>query len=518
MPKGSVKKILVVEDESIVAIDIEEQLKSLGYKIAGIFSKGEEVIAQIESLNPDLILMDIMLAGDLTGVETAEVVRQTFNIPIIYLTAYADEKTLKAAKETAPFGYILKPFEERELHSTIEMGFYRHQLESRLRESRQWFETTLRCLGDAVIATDGNGSVSFINPVAENLTGWETKDAVGKDLAKVFQVVDEASRTPTANPALHALEDRKTPFIPNHTVLISKGGKEYPIESNAAPIRDSLGKTSGSVLVFRDITQRRKAEKQILEYNEKLERQVEERAKQIRLLERQKTENEKLATIGRMTARVAHEINNPLAGIKHAFLLVKDVVPPSSEEFEFVGMIESEINRIADIVRQMLDLYRPEKNLPDQFSVETAIRDVITLLKPSTQKHGVTIESVIDASTPFVNMPEGAFRQVLFNLLQNAIEASSRGGRVFVKNDIDAERLTLEISDAGTGMSTEVQKRLLEPFFTTKDGPELNGLGMGLSITRNLLESVKGSLEFDSAPGRGTRVFVNIPLINLQEN
>ncbi len=179
-------KILVVEDESIVAMDIKHRAEGLGYTVTGITPSGEGAIEKASETLPDLVLMDIVLKGDMDGVEAAQKIRDTLDIPVVYLTAYSDEKTLKRAKVTEPFGYIIKPFEDRELHSAVEVALYKHKMESKLKESEKWLSTTLESIGDAVIATDENGSVKFMNPVAMNITGWDEIDAFGKSLKEVL--------------------------------------------------------------------------------------------------------------------------------------------------------------------------------------------------------------------------------------------------------------------------------------------------------------------------------------------
>src|SRR5262249_48287859 len=156
----AVAKVLVVEDEIIVAKDIQDRLRRLGYIVPAIVSSGEEAIKKASETLPDLVLMDIVLRGEIDGIEAARQIRDCFNIPIVYVTQHADESTLNRTKTTEPYGYIIKPFEELELRTTIEMALYKHEMEKRLKESQQWFAAILRCIGDAVIATDIAGSVT----------------------------------------------------------------------------------------------------------------------------------------------------------------------------------------------------------------------------------------------------------------------------------------------------------------------------------------------------------------------
>lgn len=252
-------KVLVVEDESVVSKDIQESLKGLGYAVCGTASAGEEAIRKAESLHPDLVLMDIVLKGDIDGVEAAETIRSRLHVPVIYLTAYSDEHTLNRAKVTEPSGYILKPFDERELHTTIEVAMYRHTMQKKLKESERWFATTLKSIGDAVIATNTQGHITFMNPVAELLTGWKHSEALGRDLNEVFSVRDQDGCILIKNPVAKVLEDGVVVDLRNN-LLFNKDGTSLIVDDSAAPIVDDGGNIVGAVLVFRDVTERRKAE------------------------------------------------------------------------------------------------------------------------------------------------------------------------------------------------------------------------------------------------------------------
>src|SRR5262249_19051075 len=159
------------------AKDIHNRLRRFGYEVTAIASTGEEAIQKAVETKPDLALLDIRLHGETDGVVVAEQIREQLHIPVVYLTAYTDEETLRRAKLTEPFGYLVKPFGERELHSTIEIALHRHAMERRLQESEQWLQTTLMSIGDGVIAVDVEERVRSINRVAAELTGWQQEEA-----------------------------------------------------------------------------------------------------------------------------------------------------------------------------------------------------------------------------------------------------------------------------------------------------------------------------------------------------
>ncbi|MDZ8085301.1 MAG: EAL domain-containing protein [Nostoc sp. DedQUE12b] len=248
--------ILVVEDEIIVAMDIQNRLKKFGYSVMALADSGEEAIRKAADDSLDLVLMDIHLKGKMDGVEAAQIIHNLFNIPVIYLTANADESTLNRAKVTEPFGYILKPFKEKELKFTIEITLSKHRTERKLKQNEQWLTTVLKSIGDAVITSDEAGTVTFMNPIAEELTGWNYSDAFGKEAAEVFNIAHEQTRIKIESPVKKVLQSGVTVGLPEQTILIAKNGTEIPIDDSVAPIKDDNGNITGAVLVFQDITER----------------------------------------------------------------------------------------------------------------------------------------------------------------------------------------------------------------------------------------------------------------------
>jgi len=250
-------RILIVEDESLVARDIENMAVSQGYEVCGIASTGDQAIEMAAESQPDLVLMDVVIKGSLDGISAAEKIWESYRIPIIYVTAYADEHTLKRARLTEAFGYILKPFDERELKIAIEMAYYKSRMGMKLHEREEWLSTLLKSIGDGVIATDKSGVISFMNPLAERLTGWHHEEALKQPLREVFRTV--VSR------------EGDEPEI----VLWARNGKKFSIEETSMPMSDGRHNSSGHVLVFRDVTARRSAEKELKESWEKLHEALE---------------------------------------------------------------------------------------------------------------------------------------------------------------------------------------------------------------------------------------------------
>ena len=246
------KRIFIVEDEGIVAKDIQKCLQNIGYSVLGIADTGEEAKKQAELLKPDLMLMDIVLKGEIDGIEAAQYIRDYLNIPVVYLTAYSDKSILKRAKVTEPFGYIVKPFMERELKSTIEMALHKHKMEQSIRENYLRFDKTLQRIGEAVIATDASGSVTFLNSIAQKLTGFSEQDAIGKSLIEILRITDENGDP--LDPAYHALITGKTFDFPHNLTLTSRDSKERKITGTCTPVFEENNSPLGSILIFCDIT------------------------------------------------------------------------------------------------------------------------------------------------------------------------------------------------------------------------------------------------------------------------
>ncbi len=244
-------RILVVEDERITAEDIKDGLKSLGYEVPAVVHSGEEAVRKAGELQPDLVLMDIRLQGRVDGIQAAGLISHRHDVPIIYLTAYADDATLDRAKLTQPFGYLIKPFSEKELRTTIEIALYKHQQDNRVKQTAKCFAETIRLLAAAVIITDENGTVKYMNHVAEVLTGWKQEDADGRPLPEVYALKDPETGEIMEKPVPMPLKMGGVSGISTNT-LVSKSETEANVESCVTPLFDDQQRFSGIILTFQE--------------------------------------------------------------------------------------------------------------------------------------------------------------------------------------------------------------------------------------------------------------------------
>ncbi|MEH2156270.1 GGDEF domain-containing response regulator [Nostoc sp.] len=258
------RKILIVEDEKILASNIRKSLQKLGYSVSEITNSGEEAIKKVAEIHPHLVLIDICLAGEIDGVHVVDIIQNQFHVPVVYLTEYSEYKTLHKNQLSEPYSYIVKPFIESDLHFAIEMTLYKHQSKKILHEEKQRLTAIINSMGCAVIVTYTNGCIQMMNPIAEIITGWKQSEAFGKDLVEVVNLVDKDVRETIQNLATDVMEAGEILNLPENCTLITKDGKEIAIGDNVAPIRDQNGNITGAVLVFQDITKRKQTEAQLI--------------------------------------------------------------------------------------------------------------------------------------------------------------------------------------------------------------------------------------------------------------
>jgi PAS domain S-box-containing protein len=357
-----------------------------------------------------------------------------------------------------------------------------HQRADELVESRQWLQTTLESVGDALIACNQQKRVELMNPVAQRLTGWTLDEAKGRRLESVFRTVDEETREPVDNPG----QETDDPTAKNRALLLAKDGAEYLIDQSAAPIRDARGRVAGVVLVFRDITDVRKREAALMAH-------------------------EKLAVAGRLSASIAHEIHNPLDSVANLHYLMEKETDPALQQ-RYLAMAQQELNRTLQISRAMLGLYR-EPKAPVEVDLGELLKSVLLLLDRQLKDQFVAVDRKLENDAAIQGFP-GELRQVFTNLITNAAEAAGPRGRVQVRMEAELpdgrSGAMVTISDSGPGVAQDVQSKLFKPFFTTKG--EL-GTGLGLWVSRGIVEKHGGTIELNNStnpafPGAAVRVYL----------
>lgn len=268
--------VLIVEDESIIALDLQRRLINLGYTVPRIASSHDQALKAVREIEPDVVLMDINIAGHLDGIDTAAKIK----VPVIYLTAYSENKTLERARQTRPYGFLIKPFSERELHAAIQVALERHRYETRLKENEiqmavvysklalenmelkaqanrllldnQRLDLSLDAAGDGVITTDSAGNITYLNPRAEQMTGWTLMQAYGKSIAKVVVFVNEQS-DPLDVSLIEQIMFAKILETPDTRYMLKhKEGTSILIDHTLSLMRDLENRAVGAILVFHE--------------------------------------------------------------------------------------------------------------------------------------------------------------------------------------------------------------------------------------------------------------------------
>jgi len=377
-----------------------------------------------------------------------------------------------------------------------------------IHEQREMFRTTIASIGDAVMTTDTQGRVTYLNSVAQFLTGWKQEAAVGQPLETVFRILNEETRASVANPVVKVLREGIVVGLANHTVLIARDGTERPVDDSAAPIRDPKGKVSGVVMVFRDVTERRRAESALRASEERLRLQAQE-------LEQQLIASGRLVSLGEITASMAHEFNNPLGiimGFAQDFLSDTD---PSNPQYQGLRIIDEEAKRCQKIIQELLDFARPRRADFSLTDIQQTVEKTLKLVANHLYKQKIAVDNLVDENLPQIQADSQQLEQVLINLYLNAIDAMPEGGQLTIGAKVQesdgttAPMLVITVADTGFGIEEKDLPRIFLPFFTAR---KTKGLGLGLSICERIVKNHGGDIAAKSHPGGGTTFSICLPL------
>ncbi|MCZ2078580.1 MAG: response regulator [Bryobacterales bacterium] len=486
------KQILIVEDEGLIAADIQRRLERLGYSVPAIARSGEEALDWARSRKFDLVLMDIRLNGEMDGIAAAQALKVEFETPVVYITAHADQETINRAKLTEPFGYILKPIGEAELRSTVQISLYKHEMERRLRASEAWLSATLRSVGEGLIATDTEGEIVFMNPVAEHLTGWSNADAHGRPLMDVLRLVEESTRATAKNPIVDLFPEESRPY----SLVATKSGAEAVVEVGCFENLSAVDRL-GWILVVRDIRARREMERRLMQ-------------------------SQRMEAIANLAGGLAHDFNNQLTVmLGYATELGAGLSGPERQQ---ALEIQHAASIASSITGQLLTLSRREVVRFEVLNVNDVICEMQSLISRSLGKY-CTLVTALGSPNGFVRADRTQLKQVLLNLALNARDAMAEGGELRIEtstiqitNESPASRLYrpgvyvwLRVLDSGEGMDQETLSRIFEPFFTTKK-PGF-GTGLGLSIVHSIIVQSGGYISASSEIGQGTSFVILLPCV-----
>lgn len=630
-------RILIVEDEGIIAFHIKKLLDGYGYDVVGIAVTADEAIKKSESEVPDLILMDITLKSEKDGVYAADIIKQNFNIPIIFLTANTDERTLQKAKLVEPYGFINKPFQGRELKTNIEIALHTHKMRKKLFENEQLLSATLGNINEGVIATDNFGAIKFVNPKACELTGFSDSELMDRNITEVYIVIEDTSDETLICSMSGILAGNTAGKIFNNKLLIKKDGSQIPVEEEITKIQGFNNKVSGNVFVFRDISKSREAQLELLrsrnyylslfdalpaliwqvntkgEFNYFNDSWLEYRSKDIEeevgvkwvadihpddrdlfiqkfTAVREKKEifqtefriknkdndynwliciaspfddmrNQFTGYLGvcqditglkkienalmeskikaetaneaksRFISVMSHELRTPMNGILGMIELLKKS-KINNEQKNYLRILSqgactllNTINSILDLSRTDAGKYEIERNV---FNLCDLISEIIESYNILTDVKNVKLKCNMDEEIPeSIIGDSGKIKQILTNILNNAVKFTSKG-KIDLNVSLDKSKaekngslnLLISVADTGIGIQKDKLKLIFESFKQADDSHtrEYGGVGLGLSISKQLTELLGGKIWVESEVDAGSKFFISLELETIKEN
>jgi len=510
-------KILVVEDEIFIARDIQENLEEMGYVVTSIVPSGEQAIQKIEEERPDIVLMDIVLQGEMDGIETAGIIHSKFDIPVIYLTAHGEEVIFERAKKTEPFGYIIKPFKNEELQKVIEIGLYRHgaeeerrkliqklkneiaertRVEEALKKSEEKYRKLIETAQDAIISTDEKGIINVWNQSAEKIFGYSKNEIIEQP---VTTLIPERYKNKRKEGLAQFLKTGESNILGKTVELTgkTKEGNEIPIETSL-----SFRKTGKERYIFtafiRDIT-----------FQKKVERKLVENAKEL------KTINKDLENFVYI---VSHDLKEPLFTIEGYTARLSKMYKDALDEKGnlFIERIRINIEKMSQKIKEIMEVLKVGRVTYDFRAHDSGdiTTEVIHSLEGRIKRNKVNV--LIHDKLPTIVCDENRMKDILSNLIINAIKFMGEDEQRQIsigcdKNGNDYYKFYVE--DTGIGIQKKYQEQIFTIFRRLKE-IEAEGTGVGLSIVKKIVEQHKGSIWIESPvkDGKGTRFCFTIPV------
>lgn len=375
----------------------------------------------------------------------------------------------------------------------------RKRYEATIHEQREQLRVTLSSIGDAVIATDTEAKITFMNSCAEQMTGWSEADALAQPLAEVFRIVNEYTRAEVESPVTKVLRDGEMATLANHTILLARDGRELPIDDCGAPMRDAKGRLIGAVLVFRDVAERRA-----------LQRELERRAAQLEDADRRKNE---------YLAMLAHELRNPLAPLRNGVHVLRRLAGSNERTAMMLDIMDRQVTHLSRLVGDLLDISRITRGTIElrrtSVDLRAAIREAVEIVQPVMNERQQDFRMHMPAAPMLMQADNARLAQVFSNVLDNAAKYTPERGRIELFCERGANLAVVTIRDTGIGIAPDLLPYIFD-LFTQGDASidrNYSGLGLGLTLVKRLVELHGGTIAARSAGrGKGSEFVVRLPL------
>lgn len=481
--------VLIVEDESIVALDLENRLRSMGFTVVGRAGTGAAALDLVGQAPPDVVLMDIQLRGDIDGIKTADQIQEEHDVPVIFLTAFSDSHSLDRAKRSNAYGYLLKPFQERELSIAIELALYKHGAERELRENRALLRITLNNVTEGIVSADRADRILFMNRAAERLTGWSASEAAGADIGSVVKTDIQIPKSSTPEEWTHLTPRAGNP----RTVAISSNDLDLP-----------SGERGSRVVVIRDVTQEEEYRSNLVAAKEAAESATQAKSD--------------------FLARVTHELRTPLNSILGMTKLLREEPDPRSAQ-EYLEILDLSSQQLTALISDILDYARFDSGRlslqRDLFDPVATVERVSRSFAVEAGRKGLRVTTVIDPMMPrAVYGDQGRFGQILRNLISNAVKFTNTGNIVVTARPTVGPTVSVEVEDTGPGVPPEYRSLIFEDFSQIENPATrtAGGVGLGLALVRRLVDAMEGSIDLKRSSSSGSTFGVELPFPPAEEN
>ena len=502
-------RIFIVEDELLVVEDIKSDLNKFGYVVLGSAASGEIAVQKITETQPDLVLMDINLKGEMNGIQVANEVKKSLNIPIVFLTAYVDEKTLLEAKNAGAYGFLVKPFHGIDLKSTIEVALAKSSTVRKIKteqeksvialeQSEKRYRQIIENVSDLIYTTNKKGIILYANPSALRVTEYSQEEITGKNY---IDFIRPDFKEQTVGFYTHALRNRLQNTYFEFPIL-TKSGKEVWLGQNVSLIHSDTNKDIilGFQAMARDITERIEFEKELIESKE------------------QAISAAKIKS--QFIANMSHEIRTPLNGIIGiSNLLQKTELDPKQKKYLEAIMTSSD--QLMGIINNILDISKIEAQrmtiTNNPFNIHELVNSIGTLFEQRAISKNLDFYCTLDKAIPETLIGDAVkLNQILYNLIGNGLKFTDEGhvslNVSLVNSDEHVCKIKFEVEDTGIGIREEFQNKIFSAF-TQAEGESTRrygGSGLGLTIVKKLIDLQHGSILLSSQPGKGATFTVEL--------
>ena len=476
------RKVVIVEDEGLIAADLKGRLERAGYGVPAVAGSGAEALRIIRETAPDLVLMDIRIKGAADGIQVAQQVRQEFDVPVIYLTAYEDRETLERASQTQAFGYIKKPIASSSLQGSIEMAIAKHRFEKRLREQRDWFSASFAAVPNAVVATDGKGRVCYLNRVAEELTGWKVDDALGRASKDVLRFYYERTGQPVEDFVPVAMIEGQTVPLPAEICLRHQREGSCAIEGSIS-LRWNERHLEGTLIVFRDVTLPR--------FEQELSSQ-----------------DNKQQGLTRLADGVARHLESDLSLVARESTRMLESLPPEGALYEEAKALEGAALDAMAVASRL----RAFAQQPEICSGMVRVNEILARLEESWRRILPNVTVVFDPDPKPVQADAWQLTRALVMVLEHARNQMADGDNVLIETsrpEIQAMQgwNRIRISYTSTREGAAALERVFEPSWATGTGD--------LSAAYGLVRRMGGLLTARAGQDKAVNFEVYLPSVEV---